>query len=56
VVNGGIIENITKVIVDNVLQFESLWNFDFVSRLINFGANGVSAFQGPKIDVTTQKK
>jgi hypothetical protein len=55
VVNDGIIENITKVIVDNVFQFEGLWNFDFVSRFINFGADGVSIFHGPKTDVTTQK-
>jgi hypothetical protein len=43
-VNGGTIDNLTKVIVDNVLQYEGLSKFDLVSKLIGFGANGVLVF------------
>jgi hypothetical protein len=43
-VNGGTIDNLTKVIVDNVLQYEGLSKFDLVSKLIRFGANGVLVF------------
>ncbi len=53
-VNGGITYNLTYVIEDNVLQYEGLLEFNLVSKLICFGANGVSVFQGAKSDVTTQ--
>jgi hypothetical protein len=43
-VNGGTIDNLTKVIMDNVLQYGGLSKFDFVSKLISFGANGVLVF------------
>ncbi len=43
-VNGGTTNNLTKVIVDNVLQYERLSKFDLVSKLISFGANGVLVF------------
>jgi len=43
-VNGGTTNNFTKVIVDNVLQYERLSKFDLVSKLISFGANGVLVF------------
>jgi hypothetical protein len=52
-VNGGIVNNLTKVIVDSVLQYGGLSKFDLVSKLINFGANGISVFQGAKNGVTT---
>jgi hypothetical protein len=53
-VNGGIVNNLTKVIVDSVLQYGGLSKFDLASKLINFGANGVSIFQGAKSGVITQ--
>ncbi len=43
-VNCGTTDNLTKVIVDNVLQYGGLSKFDFVSKLISFGANGVLVF------------
>jgi hypothetical protein len=43
-VNGGTTNNLTKVIVDNVLQYGGLSKFDLVSKLISFGANGVLVF------------
>jgi len=43
-VNGGTIDNLTKVIMDNVLQYEGLSKFDLVSKLISFGAHGVLVF------------
>jgi hypothetical protein len=53
-VNGGIVNNLTKVIVDNVLQYGGLSKSDLVSKFISFGVDGVSIFQGAKISVTTQ--
>jgi hypothetical protein len=43
-VNGGIVNNLTKFIVDNVLQYGGLSKFDLVSKLISFGVDGVSIF------------
>jgi len=56
VVNGGTINNLTKVIVDNVLQCEGLSKSNLVSKLISFGANGISIFQGAKNGVITQER
>jgi hypothetical protein len=42
--------------VDNAFQYEGLLKFDLVSKFINFGANGISIFQGAKNGVTTQLK
>jgi hypothetical protein len=53
-VSGGIANNLTKVIVANVLQFRGLLETDLASKLINFGANMVSNFQGVKTCVITQ--
>jgi hypothetical protein len=55
-VNGGITNNFKKVIVDNVFQYRGLLEFDLVSKLISFGANGILIFQGVKSGVTTQLK
>jgi hypothetical protein len=38
----------------NVLQFGGLSEIDLTSKLISFGANGVSNFQGAKTCVITQ--
>jgi hypothetical protein len=46
-VNDVIIDNCTKVIVGNVLQFGGL------SKFIGFGVHGVLFFKEPKISVTT---
>jgi hypothetical protein len=43
-VNGGITNNFKKVIVDNVFQYGGLLESDFVSKLISFGADGISIF------------
>ncbi len=42
--------------MDNVFQYGGLLEFELASKLISFGANGVSIFQGAKIGVTTQLK
>jgi hypothetical protein len=42
--------------MDNVFQYGGLLESDLVSKLISFGANGVSIFQGAKRSVTTQLK
>jgi hypothetical protein len=55
-VNGGTIDNFTKVIMDNVLQYGGLLKSDLASKLINFGAYGISVFQGAKNGVTTKLK
>jgi hypothetical protein len=55
-VNGGTTNNLTKVIMESVLQNGGLYKFNLVSKLISFGANGVSIFQGGKSGVTTQLK
>jgi hypothetical protein len=43
-VNGGIVNNLTKVTMENVLQYGRLSKFDLASKLISFGSNGVSIF------------
>ncbi len=43
-VNGGIANNFKKVIVDNMFQYGGLLKSDFVSKLISFGADGISNF------------
>jgi hypothetical protein len=53
-VNGGIADNLTNIIVDNVLQYGGLSKFDLVSKFISCGVDGVSIFQGAKIGVTIQ--
>jgi len=53
-VNGGTTNNLTKVIVESVFQNGGLKKSNLVSKLISFGPNGVSIFQGEKSGVTTQ--
>jgi len=53
-VSGDIVNNLTKVIVANVLQFGGLSETNLTSKLSNFGANRVSNFQGAKTCVITQ--
>jgi hypothetical protein len=53
---GAIANNITKVIVGNLLQYGGLFKTNSVSKLISFGANGVLVLQGVKTNVVTQLK
>jgi hypothetical protein len=55
-VSGGTTNNLTKVIVDSVLQFGRLLKSNLASKFISFFADRVSVFQGVKNDVTTQLK
>ncbi len=55
-VNGGIVNNLTKVIMENVLQYGGLSKSNLASKLISFGVDGVSVFYGAKNGVTTQLK
>jgi hypothetical protein len=55
-INGGTIDSFTNVIVGNVLQYGGLLESNLASKLINFGAYGVSIFQGAKSGVTAQLK
>jgi len=43
-VNGGTTDNLTKVIMDNVLQYGGFSKFDLISKLISFGASGALVF------------
>jgi hypothetical protein len=44
VVNHVTIDNCTKVIVGNVLQFGGLSKFKFASKFISFGVHGILFF------------
>jgi hypothetical protein len=52
VIRGGIATNLRRMIVANMLQIELLFESNLASKFINFGANGVSIFQGVKIGLT----
>jgi hypothetical protein len=43
-VNGGTTNNLTKVLMDNVLQYGGLSESNLVSKLISFGAYEVLVF------------
>jgi hypothetical protein len=48
-VNVGIVDNLTKVIVDNVFQYQGLSKFDLVSKLISFGLDEISISKVQKL-------
>jgi hypothetical protein len=56
VVNSGITDNLTKVIMHSVPQYGGLLESNPVLKLVSFGANGVLVFQGAESGVTTQFK
>jgi hypothetical protein len=53
---GSSVNNLTKVIVGYLLNYNSLSEFDLASKLVCFGVDGVTTFQGSKIGVTMELK
>jgi hypothetical protein len=56
VVNGATFNNLKGVLVDAMVLFGDLCQETISSKLITFGANGVSVFQIIKIGVAIQLK
>jgi hypothetical protein len=55
-VNGTFVDNLTKLIMDALLQYGGLLELNLGLKLMCFGANGVTIFQGFKLDVIMQLK
>jgi hypothetical protein len=47
-------DNLTHLIMENLIMFEGLNETKVANKLVCFGANGVIVFQGFKPNVTTQ--
>jgi hypothetical protein len=56
VLEGSSVDNLTKVIVDSLLTYDGLLEFNLPSKLVCFGVDLVTTFQGPKTSVTMQLK
>jgi hypothetical protein len=52
--DGAIFDNLTSIIVQSLVGFEGMTKIDMVNKLMCFGANGSTIFQGVKMSVTTQ--
>ncbi len=52
VLKGSSADNFTKVIVDSLLTYGGLSKSNLASKLVCFGANGVTTFQGSKTGVS----
>jgi hypothetical protein len=52
--DGTIVDNLTSIIVQSLVGFESMTKLDMVNKLMCFGANGSTIFQGVKMNVTRQ--
>jgi len=52
--DGGIVNNLTSVIMHVLLEEGGLNHEDIASKLICFGVDGVNTFQSPKPGVTAQ--
>jgi hypothetical protein len=46
--------NLTSIIVQSLVGFKGMTKIDMVNKLMCFGANGSTIFQGVKMSVTTQ--
>jgi len=53
---GATTNNLIKVIVANLLEYQNLFYIDLASKLINFGVDGMLVFQGAKINVIIKLK
>ncbi len=53
---GSSVNNLTKVIVGSLLTYNGLLEFDLAFKLVCFGVDGVTTFQGSKIGVTVELK
>ncbi len=51
VVDGGILDNLKHILVDVMILYGDLTQKNIASKLITFGVNGVSVFQGVRIGV-----
>jgi hypothetical protein len=56
VLEGSNVDNLTKVIVDSLLTYSGISESNLASKLVCFGVDGVTTFQGPKTNVITQLK
>jgi hypothetical protein len=52
--DGATFNNLTSIIVQSLVGFEGMTKIDMVNKLMHFGANGSTIFQGVKMSVTTQ--
>ncbi len=52
VLSGFSVDNFTKVIVDFLLTYGGLSKSNLASKLVCFGVNGVTTFQGSKTSVS----
>jgi len=46
------VDNLMKVIVESLFIYSGILEFNLASKLVCFGVDGVTTFQGSKIDVT----
>lgn len=53
VVDGTTFNNLTKIIVKSLMEYGSLNEKKIANKLVYFGANDVTIFQGAKIGVIT---
>ncbi len=51
VVDGAILDNLKHILVDVMILYGDLTQKNITSKLITFGVNGVSVFQGVRIGV-----
>jgi hypothetical protein len=56
VVDGATSNNMKHILVDVMILYGDLTQKNIASKLITFGVNGVSVFQGVKINVIVQLK
>ncbi len=52
--DGEIFDNLTSMIVQSLVGFESMIKINMVNKFMCFGANGSTIFQGVKMNVNTQ--
>jgi hypothetical protein len=52
--DGEIFDNLTSMIVQSLVGFEGMTKIDMVNKLMCFGTNGSTIFQGVKMSVNTQ--
>ncbi len=55
-VDGATSNNMKHILVDVMILYGDLTQKNIASKLITFGVNGVSVFQGVKINVIVQLK
>jgi hypothetical protein len=49
--DGAIFDNLTSIIVQSLVGFEGMTKIDMVNKLMCFGVNGSTIFQGVKMSL-----